>query len=256
MKLSDAVVLVTGSARRLGAATARRLHQDGARVVLHCHQSLAEAQALQQELEAVRADSVALVQGRLQTLSEAQALAQAAMQAFGVLDGLVNNASAYFKTPMAAVDVDSCARLLGSNWLAPMGLVQALAPQLRDGGAIVNLLDARLGRGHREFLAYSAAKAALAQSTADLAVALAPRLRVNAVAPGWIDTALNEAFIESLGDPAAFRKGIGRIHPLRRTGAPEEVARLICWLASDEASFVTGQVYTIDGGRTAQLSLP
>lgn len=242
MKLSDAVVLVTGSARRLGAATARRLHQDGARVVLHCHQSLAEAQALQQELEAVRADSVALVQGRLQTLSEAQALAQAAMQAFGVLDGLVNNASAYFKTPMAAVDVDSCARLLGSNWLAPMGLVQALAPQLRDGGAIVNLLDARLGRGHREFLAYSAAKAALAQSTADLAVALAPRLRVNAVAPGhvlWSDQ-------NTLSD-AQRQQEIERI-PLQRLGQPEDIAAAVRFLLSDEAAYLTGAVLPVDGG--------
>ena len=242
MNLSDAVVLVTGSARRLGAATARRLHQDGARVVLHCHQSLAEAQALQQELEAVRADSVALVQGRLQTLSEAQALAQAAMQAFGVLDGLVNNASAYFKTPMAAVDVDSCARLLGSNWLAPMGLVQALAPQLRDGGAIVNLLDARLGRGHREFLAYSAAKAALAQSTADLAVALAPRLRVNAVAPGhvlWSDQ-------NTLSD-AQRQQEIERI-PLQRLGQPEDIAAAVRFLLSDEAAYLTGAVLPVDGG--------
>ena len=81
-------------------------------------------------------------------------------------------------------------------------------------------------------------------------------VRCNAVAPGWIDTPLNEAYIESLGDPAQFRREVGRIHPIRRSGAPEEVARLICWLASDEASFVTGQIYTIDGGRTAQLSLP
>ena len=242
MKLSDAVVLVTGSARRLGAATARRLHQDGARVVLHCHQSLAEAQALQQELEAVRADSVALVQGRLQTLSEAQALAQAAMQAFGVLDGLVNNASAYFKTPMAAVDVDSCARLLGSNWLAPMGLVQALAPQLRDGGAIVNLLDARLGRGHREFLAYSAAKAALAQSTADLAVALAPRLRVNAVAPGHVLWSAQN----TLSD-AQRQQEIERI-PLQRLGQPEDIAAAVRFLLSDEAAYLTGAVLPVDGG--------
>ena len=190
----------------------------------------------------MRADSVALVQGRLQTLSEAQALAQAAMQAFGVLDGLVNNASAYFKTPMAAVDVDSCARLLGSNWLAPMGLVQALAPQLRDGGAIVNLLDARLGRGHREFLAYSAAKAALAQSTADLAVALAPRLRVNAVAPGhvlWSDQ-------NTLSD-AQRQQEIERI-PLQRLGQPEDIAAAVRFLLSDEAAYLTGAVLPVDGG--------
>ena len=81
-------------------------------------------------------------------------------------------------------------------------------------------------------------------------------VRCNAVAPGWIDTPLNEDFIASMGDPQKFRAEIGSIHPIRRTGAPEEVAKLICWLASDEASFVTGQIWTIDGGRMAQLSLP
>ena len=81
-------------------------------------------------------------------------------------------------------------------------------------------------------------------------------VRCNAVAPGWIDTELNDDFIASMGDPAEFRRKIGKIHPVRRTGKPEEVATLVRWLASDEAAFVTGQIWTIDGGRMSQLSLP
>ena len=105
--------------------------------------------------------------------------------------------------------------------------------------------------------AYGASKAGLHGLTRAVAVDHGPDgVRCNAVAPGWIDTALNEDFIDSMPDPVAFRAQIGGIHPLRRTGAPLDVAHLICWLASPAAAFVTGQVWTIDGGRMTQLSLP
>ena len=81
-------------------------------------------------------------------------------------------------------------------------------------------------------------------------------MRCNAIAPGWIDTDLNTAFIESLGDPATFKAALGELHPVGRTGRPQEIAGLAAWLSSDEAGFVTGQVWTVDGGRTSKLSLP
>lgn len=131
-------------------------------------------------------------------------------------------------------------------------------PLLRKSqGALVNVGSIEgLGNNPRH-PAYGASKAGLHGLTRAMAVDHGPDgIRVNAVAPGWIDTDLNEDFIEGMPDPAAFRAGLAAIHPIRRTGTPEDVAALICWLASEDARFVTGQVWTIDGGRMTKLSLP
>ncbi|GAA6165615.1 hypothetical protein NBRC116590_33190 [Pelagimonas sp. KU-00592-HH] len=150
------------------------------------------------------------------------------------------------------------AATLQVNLTAPFMLCKHALPHLIAAkGAIVNVGSIEgLGSNPRH-PAYCASKAGLHGLTRALAVDHGQQgVRCNAVAPGWIDTELNVAFIESLGDPETFRAGIGDIHPVGRTGTPEEVAALITWLASDEAAFVTGQVWTIDGGRMAQLSLP
>ncbi|MEU7484505.1 SDR family oxidoreductase [Streptomyces sp. NPDC042319] len=105
--------------------------------------------------------------------------------------------------------------------------------------------------------AYCATKAGLHGLTRAVAVDHGHEgIRCNAVAPGWIDTDLNLEFVDSMPDPDAFRRDIGRIHPVARTGEPQEVAALVAFLAADEAGFVTGQIYTVDGGRTTKLSLP
>lgn len=242
MNFEQAVVLVTGGARRLGAATARRLHAEGARVILHYQNSQPQAQQLCAELNAERPESAALLQGALSSLADGQHIAAQALSVFGRLDGLVNNASTYFPEALPDVAEESSARLLGSNFLAPLGLAQALAPRMHDGGAIVNLLDARLGRGHGRFMVYSAAKAALEQATANLAVALAPRLRVNAVAPGHVLWSEQNSLTEK-----QRQQEIERI-PLQRLGAPEDIAAAVRFLLSDEAAYINGVVLPVDGG--------
>ena len=144
------------------------------------------------------------------------------------------------------------------NLTAPYLLTKAALPHLiKTGGSIVNIGSIEgLGSNPRH-PAYCASKAGLHGLTRAIAVDHGPEgVRCNAVAPGWIDTNLNVDFIESLGDPAAFREQIGGIHPVGRTGKPEEVGALVAWLCSEEAGFVTGQIWTVDGGRMAQLSLP
>ena len=143
------------------------------------------------------------------------------------------------------------------NLSAPFILIKHAIPHLRGHGAIVNIGSIEgLGSNPRHS-AYCASKAGLHALTHAVAVDHGPDgIRCNAVAPGWIDTRLNIDFIESMPNPKVFMERIGSIHPLRRTGKPEEVAAVVAWLASEDSSFVTGQVYTVDGGRMAKLALP
>ncbi len=241
-RFAGKVALVTGASSGMGKATADMLAEGGARVFTAQRGAAAH--------EAIAAD-----------LSDPEAPArviEAVRAAAGRLDVLVNNAGVMREGRVEETPLADWHLQLQVNLTAPFLLIRHAMPLLRDGGgAIVNVGSIEgLGSNPRH-PAYGASKAGLHGLTRAVAVDHGcDGVRCNAVAPGWIDTPLNVEFIESLGDPAAFRQEIGRIHPLRRTGQPEEVARLICWLASDEASFVTGQIFTIDGGRTAQLSLP
>jgi meso-butanediol dehydrogenase/(S,S)-butanediol dehydrogenase/diacetyl reductase len=174
------------------------------------------------------------------------------------LDVLINNAGVMREGTVEETSINDWHLQLNVNLTAPFLLTRYAMPLLKQrGGSIVNVGSIEgLGSNPRH-PAYCASKAGLHGLTRAVAIDHGPdRVRCNAVAPGWIDTPLNVDFIASLSDSEEFKQKIGGIHPVGRTGAPEEVAKLICWLASDEASFVTGQIYTIDGGRTAKLSLP
>jgi pteridine reductase len=244
--LSGKAALVTGGARRVGAAIARRLHAAGASVLLHYRDSEAEAAKLEAELNALRPKSAAKVKAELLAPIAPRALLSAAQAAFGRLDLLVNNASSFFPVPVGAIEASHWEELIGSNLRAPLFISQEAAPELaRQGGAIVNIVDIHAERPLKGYPVYSIAKAGLGALTRSLALELAPKVRVNGVAPGAIAWPDDGQF-----EPAE-RERIVATTPLARIGSPEDIAQAVHFLAC--APYVTGQVIAVDGGRSIFL---
>jgi pteridine reductase len=242
------VVLVTGAAKRVGRAIACELHEAGACVMVHYRSAAAEAEALVGQMNAKRAGSAACRQAELRDLAALSALVEGTVAHFGKLDALVNNASSFFATPLAAIDAAAWDDLVGSNLKAPLFLTQAAAPHLKaTRGAIVNITDIHAERPLAGYPLYCAAKAGLLGLTRALAIELAPEVRVNAVAPGpilWPE--------DGYGFGSDARERIVGHTLLKHAGSPREVARVVRFLI-DDASYVTGQVINVDGGRTAHL---
>ena len=240
------VALVTGGARRVGAAIARCLHAAGANVLVHYRDSEADAAKLEAELNALRPRSAGKVKAELLAPVAPRALVGAALDSFGRLDVLVNNASTFFPTEIGAMEASHWEALIGSNLRAPLFIAQEAAAELaRHEGAIVNIVDIHAERPLKGYPVYSIAKAGLAAMTRSLALELAPRVRVNAVAPGAIAWPEDGQF-----DPAE-RERVVRTTPLGRTGTPEDIAQAVHFLAC--APYVTGQILAVDGGRSIFL---
>ncbi|MCK9488959.1 MAG: pteridine reductase [Xanthomonadales bacterium] len=245
--VTERTVLVTGAARRIGAAIARHLHGRGCRVAVHYRSSGEAARALQAELEAIRADSTLLVEADLQDPQAPERMIREVTGHFGRLDVLVNNASAYYSTALAQATLAQWQELFASNVRAPYFLCQQAAPWLRQaaalpgGGCIINMADIYAERPLPGYSLYSMAKAALVMMTQALARELGPQVRVNAVAPGNILWSDNPVKAETL---AVVRERTA----LARQGEPADIVSAVDWLVFG-GGYVTGQVLAVDGGR-------
>lgn len=239
---SPKVALITGAARRIGAEIARTLHCHGYRLALHAHTSREALEALREELELQRSDSVVMLHGDLNDNETPTYLVDACIAHFGRLDALVNNASNFYPTPLGEATPAQWDDLFSVNARAPFFIAQAAAPFLRQvQGAIVNITDLHAQTPMRAHPIYSAAKAALQMLTASLALELAPEVRVNAIAPGAI-------LWPEAGKSEASQQALLTRTPLARTGTALEIAEAVRWLL-DDARYLTGDTLHLDGGR-------
>ena len=236
-------ILITGAAKRIGAACARLLHAEGCNVFLHYRSSKKEAMELCYELNQIRADSAYMMQADLLNSCELEVLVNEACMAWGTIDVLINNASSFYPTAMTDVTENQWDELIGCNLKAPFFLAKALSGTLaKNKGCIVNIADIHAERGLKGYPIYSIAKAGLVAMTKILAKELGPSIRVNAVAPGailWPEKELCEQEKHEILQRVA----------LRRNGDPSDIAKAV-WFLIKDADYMTGQVITIDGGRT------
>lgn len=241
--LAGKTIVVTGAAKRLGAALARAAHDEGANVIVHYRSSRIAAEELCGALNASRPNSAVAVQADLLDTRSHAPLIASALQAFGRLDVLVNNASTFYPTPFGSITEAQWKDLMGANLKAPLFLSQAAAPELsKTQGLILNMIDIHGWRPLPNYTVYSIAKAGLAMMTHALARELGPKIRVNGIAPGpvlWPEQGIDPALKEEIVSKTA----------LKRNGSPDDVARAALFLMHD-APFVTGQILAVDGGRS------
>jgi len=241
--LTGKVALVTGAARRIGAAIATKLHQNGADLAIHYRGSADDAAALVRTLNAKRSRSAAIFQADLGDTPKLHVLIDDVLAWRGQLDVLINNASSFYPTPPGEITEKQWDDLIGSNLKAPLFLAQAALEELRrTRGVIINIVDIHAQRPLKNHTVYGPAKAGLAMLTRALAKDLAPEIRVNGVSPGailWPEGGMDDDTKDNI---------LGQI-PLKRAGSPDDVAKCVLYLVSD-ADYVTGQIIAVDGGRS------
>ena len=238
--MTDKTIIVTGGARRIGAAICRHLHEGGYDVIIHYHTSESAAVTLADALNDTRSGSAHVIQANLATADYVDFIQKAAGFT-GRLDALINNASVFFPTPLDSLSQDSWQKQVEINLKAPLFLSQAARHWLRKHhGCIVNITDIYAKRPLMDHTVYTVTRAGLSAMTRALARELAPDIRVNAIAPGailWPENMENhhkQTILDSI--------------PLLRLGDPLDIARSVLFLI-EEANYLTGQVISIDGGR-------
>lgn len=239
------VALITGGAKRIGACLSRSLHQQGFNIIVHYRHSEDQAKKLVADLNQQRENSAIYLQASLDDLEQIQQLAQDAVQCWGRLDVLVNNASSFFPTKMGSTTEQHWDELFSSNLKGPFFLAQALKEELkRQSGCIINLIDIHAQRPLKEHSVYCMAKAGLAMMTKSLARELAPDIRVNGISPGAILWPEGESEVAQ----AQQDKILQRI-PLARSGSETDIVQTALFLI-ESAPYITGQIISVDGGRT------
>lgn len=237
--------LITGAARRIGKAIASHLHTQNINLILHYHTSEKEAESFSQELNKKRSHSAVILKTNLAETPELNRLIQQAVEAFGHLDILVNNASCFYRTPWGQVTEQAWDNLMAVNVKAPLFLSQAAAPYLaKTKGCIINITDIHAEKPLRDYMVYCISKAGLIMLTQSLAKELGPNVRVNAISPGSILWPEGENTL-----PPAVQQTLIERTALQSHGSPEEIAKAVLFLAT-AADYVTGQVLTVDGGRS------
>jgi len=239
MELAGRVALVTGAGKRLGRAVALRLAGEGMHVAVHYRDSARDAAEVVGRIEEL-GQKAAAIRADLRSVEEIRKLLLETGNELGRLDLLVNSAANFLPGSVISTTEESWEASLDTNLKAPFFLAQSAAPMLRRSrGAIVNFADTGGILGWPGFIPHSAAKAGVIVLTRCLAKALAPEVRVNAIAPGTITMP---------GDPPEWEREFRKVAPLGRTGTPEEVADAVVYLAG--AEFLTGHTLVLDGGRT------
>ena len=240
---AEKVALITGAAKRIGAAIAETLHAAGMRVAVHYRHSEVEATTLCEKLNSIRTDSAKCFRADLIQDGGPEELIQRVLEWGGALDLLVNNASSFYPTPLGEIDETAWTDIIGTNLKAPLFLSQSAAPALREAkGNIINIVDIHAQRPLRGHHVYGVAKAGLVMLTRSLAKDLAPEVRVNGIAPGaivWPEGGITNDLKKTILDQV----------PLGRAGAPADIAGAVRFFVND-ATYATGQIIAIDGGRS------